>query len=677
MLRSRLGTWTIPFTEYITDWDWFYSPSRSLLFLLNHHGTFSSFCPHPQARRSLRKLTFTSTSSNEHLHIDAPEDLQRVTINRDNPLVFSMQNCRIPRLSQAPAHIPADTIERFLYFLRQTPEGEYIGQELQTSPSITKLVRDFHAGTMVAVSDGSFYKEFPIGSAEWILLSEDDSEFIVGGGLCPGDLSQLSAYRSELWGLLGISAAIWALEQTVGPQETSLIVGCDGETALNQCFHRNPESLNTRGKQFDLIAAVMGYWKNITATAKPQWVEGHLDDHMRKEDLPRLNQINTDRDHGAKSIARLGASSGSYRPFHIKYKFGLASLCLNNNRIVSAAEKEIVTILGRRPLQDYWLEKCEIAGIHRPLINWDSFSSATGRLPLHRHHFLLNWISRMTIVGSVARTRKIGHQYRCPRCNAWNETYSHVITCIDPKARRLRNTLLESIKAWMSRNDTYPELADILYTILYEWSRRPSAFRLPFIYTADLELRETIITQNSVGWYNMLLGMQIKGWSKVQERYYRTKPFCKKTGASWASKLQFELWGIVWDMWQHRQDVQRTTISPEDAALQLEARVAAISELRTGRDALPPFYTIYFSMTSQKLLEKSAADLRAWLRLIRGARESLDIFSNDLFSEDGPHRTWLGLRRRGAIRPRRQDFPTHSTTSDIDREMQNTGGVLL
>ena len=184
---------------------------------------------------------------------------------------------------------------------------------------------------MVAVSDGSYFDEFPIGSAEWILLSEDNSEFIVGSGLCPGNPSQLNAYCSELRGLLGISTAMWALEQTLGPKPTSVIVGCDGKTALNQCFNRNPASLNTRGKQFDLIAAIMGYWKNITASAIPQWVKGHLDYHMRKEDLPRLNHINTRRDHGAKTIARLGATSRAYRPFHIKYKFGLASLTLNEN----------------------------------------------------------------------------------------------------------------------------------------------------------------------------------------------------------------------------------------------------------------------------------------------------------------------------------------------------------
>ncbi len=143
----------------------------------------------------------------------------------------------------------------------------------------------------------------------------------------------------------------------------------------------------------------------------------------------------------------------------------------------------------------------------------------------------------------------------------------------------------------------------------------------------------------------MLLGMQVQGWATLQERYYRLDPDCSRTGRAWASKLQFELWGIVWDMWRHRQEVKHATPTAEDMMMQQEARAAATEELCTGIQTLPPLYTIYFSMSSQRLLEKSATDLRAWLRLIRGARESLHIYANDLFAENGPHRTWLGLKR--------------------------------
>ena len=114
----------------------------------------------------------------------------------------------------------------------------------------------------------------------------------------------------------------------------------------------------------------------------------------------------------------------------------------------------------------------------------------------------------------------------------------------------------------------------------------------------------TIRSQHDIGWYNMLLGMQLQGWADVQDSYYRSIPDCQKTGNSWASKLQFELWGIVWDMWQHRQEVRREAPTADDIVMQEEAQEAAIAELRTGLASLPPLYTIYFSISRAKLLEK-------------------------------------------------------------------------
>ncbi len=400
---------------------------------------------------------------------------------------------------------------------------------------------------------------------------------------------------------------------------------------------------------------------------------------MRREDLPRLNQLNEDRDAGAKRIAQAAANSSPNTTFHANFLFGFAPITHNGTRIVSTAETSLITSLSLTPLQLYWLDKCSISPIHRSVINWSSFRMASGRLPLHRHHFLINWISRMTVVGSIARTRKIGHQYRCPRCDAWNETHSHVVTCIQPKARRLRTTLLEGLKAWFTTNDTHPEIASSLYRILSDWSRHPSSFRLPFLYLSNNALLQTIQLQNEIGWYNMLLGMQVNGWAEIQQQHYQNIPDCHKSGAVWASKLQFELWGIIWDMWQHRQEVRRETPTAEDIVLQQEARVAAIRELHTGIASLPQFYTIYFTMTQAKLLEKSAVDLRVWLRLIRSARESMHIFASDLFSENGPHRSWLGLRRRTSF-PSSPPTLNPATTADnhqFDHEVAAMGGISI
>ena len=180
----------------------------------------------------------------------------------------------------------------------------------------------------------------------------------------------------------------------------------------------------------------------------------------------------------------------------------------------------------------------------------------------------------------------------------------------------------------------------------------------------------------------MLLGMQLKGWATIQDQHYRSIPDCLKTGDTWASKLQFELWGIIWDMWQHRQEVRKEAPTADDIVMQREARAAALSELFTGRRALPPLYTIYFTMSRQKLLEKSATDLRAWLRVIRGARESLGTYASDLFSENGPHRSWLGLQRSTSRAPRDRgtthpEAANEQETGDHTFELVTTGGISL
>ena len=87
-------------------------------------------------------------------------------------------------------------------------------------------------------------------------------------------------------------------------------------------------------------------------------------------------------------------------------------------------------------------------------------------------------------------------------------------------------------------------------------------------------------------------------------------------------------------------------------------------------------------MSRQKLLEKSATDLRAWLRVIRGARESLGTYASDLFSENGPHQSWLGLQRRTRRAPGDRDT-THledanaKENADLINELDTTGGILL
>ena len=160
------------------------------------------------------------------------------------------------------------------------------------------------------------------------------------------------SYSAELWGLLGISVALWALEKAADISG-SLVIACDGMSALQQSLITFPDTLTAKAQHFDLISAIMGYWRQMKCSAIPTWVEAHLDDHMDRMSMPRLNKLNAERDDGAKRICR--SHFVSYKPFEIRYKYSFPQLSCQGEIIKSAAEKDILKRLVADPLRKYWL----------------------------------------------------------------------------------------------------------------------------------------------------------------------------------------------------------------------------------------------------------------------------------------------------------------------------------
>ena len=81
----------------------------------------------------------------------------------------------------------------------------WITSNLRASPSITQLLLDIEAGKAIAVSDGSYFKQFATAAAGWILSSDDGCEWIEGGGIVPEATSGLHSYKAEL----GVFWVLW------------------------------------------------------------------------------------------------------------------------------------------------------------------------------------------------------------------------------------------------------------------------------------------------------------------------------------------------------------------------------------------------------------------------------------------------------------------------------------
>lgn len=102
---------------------------------------------------------------------------------------------------------------------------------LEASDNIDQLLLDFGTGQTVAVSDGSYYQETDGAAAVWVIESKCHIQWIRGSMLTPGPITDFSAYRSKLTGLLAISITFKLLLLCTQVPRHS-IIRCDGKAAL-------------------------------------------------------------------------------------------------------------------------------------------------------------------------------------------------------------------------------------------------------------------------------------------------------------------------------------------------------------------------------------------------------------------------------------------------------------
>ena len=73
-------------------------------------------------------------------------------------------------------------IDWFMYFLKSS------------STSTTSLLNHLKFGTVVEVSDGSYYPHNRVGVCAWIVATPNYKEWIEGGGFILGTTDEQSAY---------------------------------------------------------------------------------------------------------------------------------------------------------------------------------------------------------------------------------------------------------------------------------------------------------------------------------------------------------------------------------------------------------------------------------------------------------------------------------------------------
>jgi len=135
------------------------------------------------------------------------------------------------------------------------------------------LRNDIITSTAVAVSDGSF--QWGNSAAAWTIEGSTALNWIKGTGRTPGQATNQSVYRSELFGLWGILFALKWFMDDYQIKQGQVFVACNDILALRKVKTRALTDPNE--KHYDFISAIQNLQLHLPLTLCFWHVKGHQD----------------------------------------------------------------------------------------------------------------------------------------------------------------------------------------------------------------------------------------------------------------------------------------------------------------------------------------------------------------------------------------------------------------
>jgi len=154
-------------------------------------------------------------------------------MSRLQQATVQIQDHKIILTGSAPIE-PTPRIENAITMLRQHTFAQTWCWEILVIGNLTQLLQDLQLGKGYAVSDGSF--QTGKGAAAWIIEGRNNTNRIIGTGICPSDEEGHSSFRSKLAGIYAILFTLQILipKTHTRAQRPPIRIACDGKSVLSR-----------------------------------------------------------------------------------------------------------------------------------------------------------------------------------------------------------------------------------------------------------------------------------------------------------------------------------------------------------------------------------------------------------------------------------------------------------
>jgi hypothetical protein len=594
-LAHPLGLWL----DTENQCKWFFEPTEERLY---EHGT-NQWWYYPKrtgrpTRRSVMKFR-------ERIQCDeCPNSAQRASV------VWQGTILTLTGYQEAIASevIGPPTFQERL--LQVHDDAKWAVQKLVSSDDGRKIADAILAHECIGISDGSFKPGSGLGTAAFTIEGRTKQGCISGECITPGYAEDQSAYRSEASGLYAMATVISLVCEHYNIQQGTVELACDGKDALLDSM--DPKRIiDSKKEHYDILMATRAVTESCPVKWKFRHVYGHQDGKPEKE-MTRWELLNCEMDARAKGLLRSLLRDGDHEQRQIRIFKEPWPLWINGRKACRDIGPLISEQVDGKPLLDYMKKKGKMGTAEYTEVDWEAVEGAMKSVPQNRRIWISKHVSTFCGTGVNMKKWNKRDNSNCPRCHAEDEDVSHVWKCQSQATHTVWNDALTRLETWMQDEDTNEYIRDAILTGLRSWRNDTPTEH------GSTEVRAQMAHQQRIGWEALLEGRPAAEWRNEQERHFRSKPHCLKTGKRWAIALIKKLWDTAWTLWDHRNRV----LHDNETSLERQELAEKIQEqFRLGTNTLPRSVRQLFREGSDSILRRPTLNQKAWLHRITSARQ--------------------------------------------------------
>lgn len=425
--------------------------------------------------------------------------------------------------------------------------------------------------------------------------------------------SDVNAYRSELQGIYSVLLALQVLTKFHQLTSGSITLYCDNEKAVELANQLTPFSSSL--SHMDLLRSIQHLHTSLPFRVQFQHVRGHQDQIFSAWSLSRPSQLNIACDHLAKGylLQQLSLHPETHRT--TTPLFGEPASCfLEGDKLTGDVQQRVITHCTQADTLQYLVTKGVLSREIVPCVNW----SAIGNHLRHQPYSYRLWVTKhshdLAATGRNMVKWGLGQNAACPCCGCPDETLPHLYVCQHASMVQSRSTALEALRLWMVSTDTNPDILHCFLSVLGGSTRLFGSHVSPLTRSASLE-------QDSIGYWNTLLGRLSQTWERLQQAHLLSLGK-RDRSSNWSVGMVDRILDIGRRCWDTRNGIlHESTVGSLNLHESRDLDLEIANQLSIGlHDLMAEDHYLITQRTLPDLLKLPSTHKRIWLHSVNTGR---------------------------------------------------------